>query len=365
MRKRTYSKVTGLVFLAIFISVSSFWLGATRAVKVVDSKETELSQLKKTYQVIEKENESISKHLEELEILMEKDQVRYAQLGKQLEEQIKEKDDELLFKEEQIKEVHKLHFEKIQQLETEIKRLKDEKKIVTETKPPIATPPSKNKKVFLTFDDGPTTLTPQVLDILTEYDVQATFFTIGKRMEASPDLVRKTYQEGHMILPHSYSHDYAIYTTFETFYRDFKKAEEAYENVLGFKPPQIFRFPGGSSNQSSYQYGGKQFMPSLTVDVREKGYTYVDWNVTSGDAGPESYNQAKLLENVVTGSEGKDFIIVLFHDVSTNEATATVLPEVIQYYQKNGFTFRTFRDVTNEELKKMEELKLSNKTISY
>ena len=135
------------------------------------------------------------------------------------------------------------------------------------------------KKVFLTFDDGPTELTNEILDILSDENIHATFFTIGNRMEMHPDIVTKTYENGHMILPHSYSHDYAIYTTFDSFYKDFYKAEDVYKSVLGIDTPPIFRFPGGSSNHSSFQYGGKQFMPNLTADIREKGYSM--WELRS------------------------------------------------------------------------------------
>ncbi|MCT8137816.1 polysaccharide deacetylase family protein [Anaerobacillus sp. CMMVII] len=361
--KSKYFSGAGIVLLAFFIGISSYWVGSNRYVKDFDGKETELSEIKK-------EREEIAKQLEELESHLENKQKRLVQLEKQLtrfEKLVNEKDEMLFIKDEQFKEFQKLQEEKMKDLEAEIKRLNEERKTITDKKDKTPTPttPTANKKVFLTFDDGPTSLTPHVLKTLKEHNVHATFFTIGKRMEAMPNVVRDIYQEGHMVLPHSYSHDYAIYTTFETFYSDFYKAEQTYKDVLGFKPPQIFRFPGGSSNQSSFQYGGKQFMPSLTIDLKEKGYTYVDWNVTSGDAGPDAKNQAKLYENIVTTSANKDFVIVLFHDVSSNEATANVLPEVINYYKKNGFTFRTFRDVTKEELQRMEALKLSNKTISY
>ena len=224
-------------------------------------------------------------------------------------------------------------------------------------------PSSSNKKVFLTFDDGPTSLTPKVLDILKEYEVNATFFTIGRLLEQYPEYAIRTYKEGNMILPHSYSHDYAIYSTFESFYDDFYKAEEAHRKVLGFDPPPIFRFPGGSSNHSSFDYGGKQFMPKLTEDIKEKGYYYIDWNVNSGDTGPDSNNPDKMLKNVLDGVGNKDFVVILFHDLPRNKAILDILPEVIETLKNKGYAFRTFRDITEDELNKMVELKLANKPI--
>ncbi|AOY77391.1 polysaccharide deacetylase family protein [Clostridium formicaceticum] len=220
-----------------------------------------------------------------------------------------------------------------------------------------------NKKVFLTFDDGPTSLTPKVLDILKEHDVQATFFVIGRLAERYPEIVRRTYAEGNMILPHSYSHDYAIYSTFETFYDDFYKAEEILQNILEIQLPQIFRFPGGSSNHSSFAYGGEEFMPQLTRDIIEKGYSYIDWNVSSGDASADYASKDKMLQNIFNGLQNRDFIVILFHDVGRNTKMAEILPEVITRLQNKGYEFRTFRDITEEELDRMIQLKIANKPI--
>lgn len=223
--------------------------------------------------------------------------------------------------------------------------------------------PDPNKKVFLTFDDGPSTVTPEILNILNENEVKATFFTIGKSVEKKPEIVKQTYDEGHMVLPHTYSHEYSIYTSFETYYNDLELAKKSIEEVLDIEVPYIFRFPGGSSNHSSFEYGGEQFMPKLTKDVKEKGYYYIDWNVTSGDASADYTNKNKLINNVINGAKNKDFIVVLFHDTARNTSMAEVLPEIILELKGEGYTFRTFRDITEEELDKMVELKLSNKPI--
>ncbi|SES65449.1 Peptidoglycan/xylan/chitin deacetylase, PgdA/CDA1 family [Natronincola peptidivorans] len=221
----------------------------------------------------------------------------------------------------------------------------------------------KSKKIFLTFDDGPTTLTPQILDVLKEHDVNATFFAIGRLAEKHPDQIKRIYNEGNMVLPHSYTHDYSIYSTIDGFYEDFFRAEETVSSILDIQLPPIFRFPGGSSNHSSFNYGGKQFMPKLTEDVKEKGYYYIDWNVSSGDAGPDYNNKEKMIENVLNGAKGQDFIVVLFHDVPRNTSMKKILPEVITVFKDRGYTFRTFRDITEEELNTMVQLKLANKPI--
>ncbi len=246
------------------------------------------------------------------------------------------------------KEVEHLK-DKIVQLETEIREMKQKSE----------------KKVFLTFDDGPSPLTNQVLEILNKKNVKATFFTIGQMMEQYPDIVRKTYDNGHMVLTHSYSHKYSIYSSFDTFYQDYAMVDDAYETILGFQAPQFFRFPGGSSNQSSFKYGGKQFMPNLTKDLRERGYSYVDWNVIAGDTTSISNQPQKMLEQIKKGSENNDFVVALFHDITPNKATVEILPEVIDYFEKNGYTFRTFRDVTAEEIAEMKRRGILNKQIVH
>ncbi|MDE5413568.1 polysaccharide deacetylase family protein [Alkalihalobacterium chitinilyticum] len=230
-----------------------------------------------------------------------------------------------------------------QQLENEIKELKKqlEAKKTPSVKPipPKEDSRSATKKVFLTFDDGPTTLTPKVFDVLKENQVPATFFMIGQRMEQHPQLVKRAYQDSHMVLTHSYSHDYSIYTSFDTYYNDLTKVEATYKRILGFDAPSIIRFPGGSSNHSSFQYGGKEFMPKLTEDIKKKGYYYIDWNVSSGDAGTAVNNADKIYENVVTNARNKDFIVVLFHDVSTNGQLVKALPDIIKYLKMKAMHF--------------------------
>ncbi len=223
--------------------------------------------------------------------------------------------------------------------------------------------PDPSKKVFLTFDDGPSTLTPEILKILDENEVKGTFFTIGKSVEKNSMWVKQAYDEGHMVLPHTYSHDYAIYTTFETYYNDLELAKKAIEDVLDIEVPYIFRFPGGSSNHSSFKYGGEQYMPKLTVDVKEKGYYYIDWNVSSGDASSDYDKKDKIISNVLDGAKNKNLIVALFHDTARNTKMAEVLPEIILELKNQGYTFRTFRDITQDELDAMVKLKLANKPI--
>ena len=91
------------------------------------------------------------------------------------------------------------------------------------------------KRVFLTFDDGPTNaVTPSILDTLNKYNVKATFFVLGARVEMNADILKREYNEGHYIANHGYSHKYSsIYKNAETVLDEYKRTENAIKNTLG------------------------------------------------------------------------------------------------------------------------------------
>lgn len=338
--------------LLLLVTSLPFVVLLNRSVRELDQMDTEIQRRSDDLTQRDTENKQLQNQLIELESNILNEQYFH--------EVLLEKDAEIEKLKHQLQTVQ----QSLDDKKEELKRIKEEKQpaiLHEKIEPPVSL--KDERKVFLTFDDGPTTLTPTILETLKEHQVKATFFTIGSRMELHPTIVQQTYKDGHMVLPHSYSHDYSIYTSFDTFYDDFYKAEEVYRSILGKYSPKIFRFPGGSSNHSSFQYGGEQFMPELTADIRQKGYYYIDWNITSGDAGPDAGNVDKLLENIVRQSNNQDFIVVLFHDTQPNTATAEILPDVIQYYKNHGYTFRTFKDITDEELQMMVDKKIANKQI--
>ncbi|MPM54937.1 hypothetical protein SDC9_101720 [bioreactor metagenome] len=105
--------------------------------------------------------------------------------------------------------------------------------------------------VYLTFDDGPTQLTDEILRILDKYDVKATFFVVGKDTPEGRARLQRIADAGHTIGIHSYSHKYnEIYRSVEDYLEDFNRAFEWVYETTGIKP-SIFRFPGGSINAYS------------------------------------------------------------------------------------------------------------------
>ena len=107
---------------------------------------------------------------------------------------------------------------------------------------------SETKRAFLTFDDGPSTVTPTILDTLKQQEIKATFFVLGSNVNAYPETVKRIYEEGHYIANHGYSHVYSsIYSTPQAVLDEYNKCNDAVKNVIGVPEynSHLFRFPGG------------------------------------------------------------------------------------------------------------------------
>lgn len=196
--------------------------------------------------------------------------------------------------------------------------------------------------IYLTFDDGPSLdITPKILDILKKNDVKATFFiTFG---DTSTDyLLKRIHDEGHTLALHSYTHNYSkVYASESSYFNDLNKIRNRVYNATGVKS-NIIRFPGGSSNTVSYFNPG--IMSRLTRLVEQKGYTYFDWNVSSGDAS--SHPTKKSVYNNVTRHLGSGTNVVLMHDYSGNKATLNALQDVIDYGKEHGYVFERITSST-------------------
>lgn len=183
-------------------------------------------------------------------------------------------------------------------------------------------------KVYLTFDDGPSIYTNEILDILKQYDVKATFFVLGKESEESKEAVRRIAAEGHSLGMHSYNHQYdEIYASKEAFAEDFQKIRDYLFQLTG-EECHLYRFPGGSSNTVS------------NVDVhvfieylREQNTVYYDWNVSAGDAAKVSLSAEAILTNATKGLEKQSVSVILFHDAASRRSTVDALPSIIEKIQ--------------------------------
>ncbi|MDD9271077.1 polysaccharide deacetylase family protein [Paenibacillus sp. GCM10023248] len=204
--------------------------------------------------------------------------------------------------------------------------------------PPHA-PSSRDKVAYLTFDDGPSKSTREILRILKGYGVPATFFVVGTQSPEGKSLYREIAAEGHALGNHTYSHDYhRIYQSAEAFMKDVRKLDQLLEETIGYRP-DILRFPGGSNNHLGRKSGGKGIMSRLAGRVQEEGYQYFDWNVSSTDAAAPVQDKEMIIESVSNASRGKNQVIVLMHDNTYKRTTVEALPVVIRKLKMAGFRF--------------------------
>ena len=196
-------------------------------------------------------------------------------------------------------------------------------------------------KVYLTFDDGPSVHTNEILDILKAYDIKATFFVLGKEGDGSVKALQRIVEEGHSLGMHSYDHQYDdIYSSKEAFAADFQKIQDYLFQVTGVTS-RIYRFPGGSSNTVTNK-DIHEFIDYLD----EQNTVYFDWNVSSGDAAKVSLSVETIVANATKGIETRPVSVILFHDAAGRESTVQALPYVIEKIQAMDNT--VFLPITEE-----------------
>lgn len=181
------------------------------------------------------------------------------------------------------------------------------------------------RRVYLTFDDGPSIYTDELLDILAEYDVKATFFVTGKGKEGYGDIYRRIVEEGHTLGMHSYSHEYSnIYASLENFQEDIETLRNFLYRETG-TVSSFYRFPGGSSNTVSKTdiHEFIRYLDAMDID-------YFDWNVSSGDAASVPVTSEQITESVMREIPARRVAIVLMHDAADKHSTVEALPELIE-----------------------------------
>lgn len=190
-----------------------------------------------------------------------------------------------------------------------------------------------NYTVYLTFDDGPSVRTGEVLDILKENNIKATFFVTGQTSELAQEMMKRIVAEGHTIGIHTYSHEYEdIYASVEAYLADFDRIYNWVHEVTGVYP-QIFRFPGGTVNS----YNG-QLYRELVAEMDRRGFVHFDWNAMCGDADGRPHTPEELATNALA-MVGAQRAIVLMHDSAVRQTTVACLPAVIAGYRNAGYAF--------------------------
>ena len=202
---------------------------------------------------------------------------------------------------------------------------------------------SETKRAFLTFDDGPSTVTPSILDTLKSENVKATFFVLGSNVEKHPDMLKRIYDEGHYIANHGYSHVYtSIYASPQSVLDEFYKCNDAVKNAIGEEEynSHLFRFPGGLS-------GGKyaEVKQQANQLLRENNIIHVDWNALTGDAEIKEPTIEFEVQRLKETTQGKNSVVILMHDAQAKKVTAEALPQIISYLKEQGYELVNFYDV--------------------
>ena len=183
--------------------------------------------------------------------------------------------------------------------------------------------------VYLTFDDGPSDYTDEILDILKEHNAKATFFVLAK--EGYDEQYNRILAEGHTLGMHSYSHKYSvIYSSMDAYREDVNAISSFLESKTGLRP-KFYRFPGGSSNDVS-----DNNMQDMLHFLSSEGYTYYDWNVSSEDASRNMKDTSVIVKNVVNGIGDKTNSVVLMHDSTAKSTTVEALPVILETLQQKG-----------------------------
>ena len=198
------------------------------------------------------------------------------------------------------------------------------------SQPEIVVP--EGKVIYLTFDDGPSKYTLQLLEVLEKYNVKATFFIVGN---AGVGYLDEIAAGGHSIGIHSMTHVYSeIYASDEAYFKDLYATQQLIYERTGILTT-LMRFPGGSSNKVSIKHN-KGIMTRLTAAVEAQGFQYFDWNVSSGDAGGTTKTE-EVFQNVINGVKHRDISVVLQHDIKGYSVAA--VEQIIQWGLANGYTF--------------------------
>ena len=203
--------------------------------------------------------------------------------------------------------------------------------------------PVPEKWVCLTFDDGPSKTTPDVLAALNTAGVHGTFFVVATGYnEKYLPLLTQAAAAGHQIALHSASHEYSdIYRSSAAYWKDIALLKQRIAPYVDAESIRNLRFPGGSTNTVSRRYGGKGLMPQLKAEVEQRGWQWVDWNVCAEDAVGGHPSADTIYRNVVRETGEQTHCIVLMHDSATTRTTAEALPDIIRWYTDNGYTFLT------------------------
>lgn len=199
------------------------------------------------------------------------------------------------------------------------------------------------KRVFLTFDDGPSkSITPQILDLLGQENIKATFFVLGKNVHRYPEITKRAYEEGHFIANHGYSHNNKkLYESNKSFMTEINDTDSEIGKAIGIDNyrSHIFRFPNGYSSPSN-----KAKKKQCAKLLEKMDYGYIDWNCLNSDS-VKKYTSLELLNNLKKSVKGKGTLVILMHDTADVSNSSLALKDCINFLKQEGYQFKTFYDL--------------------
>ena len=247
-------------------------------------------------------------------------------VGKKDDEQVQSLIIENLVKNEEDETIGKQVIEKIELGEENVTADGDSKEAVI-----IEEKSEYSGVVYLTFDDGPVeAITVPILDVLKEYGVPATFFTLGSYGEKNPEILKRQAEEGHTVANHSYSHQKKIFNSLDTFKKEIEKTNNVIKDATG-KDVKFIRIPYGTKLNNAY----KEYLNSI-------GMESISWNCESYDSRTPKRTAEQILEGVKSTSKNKKEVIVIMHDTYGKENTVAALPSIIEYFKSLNYEFKAF-----------------------
>lgn len=202
------------------------------------------------------------------------------------------------------------------------------------------------RTIYLTFDDGPGKYTYEVLDILDQYGVKATFFTIGYYVDHYPDKAKAIVDHGNLIACHSYTHEYAqCYASVDAFMDEVEQWKQAVQNAAGTVPDRIcIRFPGRSTTPNA-----KNVAEGIKSRIIQSGYRWFDWNAANNDKYPKGNTKNLSQKDYFLASykesmgwyANDDSATVIFITHETEKTTVETLGYMIEDLLERGYTFKT------------------------
>lgn len=190
------------------------------------------------------------------------------------------------------------------------------------------------KMFYLTIDDSPSTLTNEILDVLAEAEIPATFFVIGryaKYNEALWESVRRIEADGHTLACHSFNHNRkSLAENVAKFEREIGNFNNTLSEILGHAyQAQVFRFPYGSNN--------RYYKRDIKRKATQMGMLWLDWNASNGDGDQSFSSDAQMLKFAINSVPDEGDVVMLVHDHT--KRTVRVLPQIIAHFKEAGYTF--------------------------